>query len=137
MIRGIGQVSKTDEYAANALASLKLAEQVSNAIAKHRLLKLAEAWLDLADRARNRRSEHNSRLPEHPLINTKLGERTTPAPARRAQPRPTADHSHTHTERWAHLLLRDSGNQQRPIALTTLDDPRSSSLAVACSVGRA
>ena len=36
-----------------------------------------------------------------------------------------------HTEHWAHLLLRDSGNQQLPIALTTLDDPRSSSLAVA------
>jgi hypothetical protein len=60
-------VSKTDEYTANALASLELAEQVSSAIAKHRLLKLAEAWLELADRARKRGSEHNRRLPEHPL----------------------------------------------------------------------
>jgi hypothetical protein len=67
-------VSKTDEYTANALASLELAEQVSSAIAKRRLLKLAEAWLELADRALKRGSEPYRRLPEHPLIKTKLGD---------------------------------------------------------------
>jgi hypothetical protein len=67
-------MSKTDEYTANALASLELADQVSSAIAKRRLLRLAEAWLDLADRARKRGSEHSRRLPEHSLIKAKLGD---------------------------------------------------------------
>ena len=48
----------------------------------------------------------------------------------RRLPSPNVD-GEAHSGRARTPTQNDSGNQQRPIALTTLDDPRSSSLAVA------
>ena len=73
-------MQKTDEYAVNALAMLELAERAGNPDAKRRLLRLAEGWLDLADRAQNRRRCKRMRKGlDHPLVNAKLGDEHTDA----------------------------------------------------------
>jgi hypothetical protein len=77
LIRELRGVAKTDEYTGCALETLELAERTSSPIHKRRLLKLAERWLDLADRARKRvRSE---RREIHPLLKAKLGDDHTDA----------------------------------------------------------
>ena len=58
---------KEDEYVANALESLELAERAASPIYRKRLLTLGERWLDLADRIHHRRPD-SRRLPEHPLV---------------------------------------------------------------------
>jgi hypothetical protein len=60
-------VTKEDEYVANALKSLELAERAASPIDQRRLLNLGERWLDLADRIHHRRP-HSRGLPEHPLV---------------------------------------------------------------------
>ena len=70
--RGVIRImSKRDEYRQFATTSLELAEKTSNAH-KMRLLLMAEAWLDLAERT--------ARLPkrsvgDHPLVRQVLGSR--------------------------------------------------------------
>ena len=63
-------VSKDDEYRANAVNSLVLAERASSAANKVRLLQLAESWMVLADRARSRGMGQRNDI--HPLIQQKL-----------------------------------------------------------------
>ena len=71
---------KTDEYAVNALGTVELAERTGSPDAKRRLLRLAEGWLDLADRAQNRRRCKRMRKGlDHPLVNAKLGDEHTDA----------------------------------------------------------
>jgi hypothetical protein len=45
-------MTKENDYRQNAADVLLLAQQTSSTSDKRRLLRLAEAWLDLADRAR-------------------------------------------------------------------------------------
>jgi hypothetical protein len=61
-----------DDYRRSAAETIQLAHLASSSADKGRLLKLAEAWLDLADRAR--RTSRNLRRPAslHPLIREKL-----------------------------------------------------------------
>ena len=66
-----GAVGKEDEYVTNGLDSLQLAERATSSRDKLRLLKLAEGWLDLAERVRRRPATR--RLPEHPMVKAKLG----------------------------------------------------------------
>jgi hypothetical protein len=56
----------------NAADSMHLAHRAGSTADKGRLLKLAEAWLDLAERAHSR--DRNLRRPTilHPLIERKL-----------------------------------------------------------------
>jgi hypothetical protein len=60
------------DYVQNAADSMHLAHRAGSTAGKGRLLKLAEAWLDLAERAHNR--DRNLRRPTilHPLIERKL-----------------------------------------------------------------
>jgi hypothetical protein len=60
-------VSKPDEYRRFAATALDMAEKASDPGGKKRLVDIAEAWLNLAER----RSDH--RLGEHPLITATLG----------------------------------------------------------------
>jgi hypothetical protein len=62
-------MSKRDEYRQFATASLELAEKTSNAH-KMRLLLMAEAWLDLAERTA-RLPKHS--VGDHPLVRQVLG----------------------------------------------------------------
>jgi hypothetical protein len=51
--RSIWLMNKEDDYRRNAADTVQLAQRASSSEDKGRLLKLAEAWLDLADRARS------------------------------------------------------------------------------------
>jgi hypothetical protein len=66
-------VSKQDDYRRHAAETVDLASRASSTADKRRLLAMAEAWLDLADRAHRSMHRHASRLDEHPLLNSKLG----------------------------------------------------------------
>jgi hypothetical protein len=65
-------MNKQDDYRRNAADTMQLAQRASSSEDKGRRLKLAEAWLDLADRARGtaRRLRRPSSL--HPLVREKL-----------------------------------------------------------------
>ena len=66
-------VSKQDDYRRHAAETVDLASRASSTADKRRLLAMAEAWLDLADRAHRSMHRHASRLDEHPLLSSKLG----------------------------------------------------------------
>ena len=67
-------MSEADEYSKCAVDALELAKQVSSEEAKVRLMRLAEAWLDLADSANALAAADQSGKPVklHPLIKRKL-----------------------------------------------------------------
>jgi hypothetical protein len=65
------------KYVANALAAL--AERNTSPINKRRLLRLADGWLDLAERAQKVLTKSSSKVPEHPLERAKLGDEHTAA----------------------------------------------------------
>ena len=71
-IRAEGPMTKEDEYRQNAADTMQLAQRASSSSDKGRLLRLAEAWLDLAERAHN--AARNLRRPTilHPLVQKKL-----------------------------------------------------------------
>jgi hypothetical protein len=71
--RSVGAImSKENDYRRNAVDTMQLAQRASSNEDKGRLLKLAEAWLNLADRACStaRRLRRPSVL--HPLVRKKL-----------------------------------------------------------------
>jgi hypothetical protein len=65
-------VAKVDDYRKNAAETVQLAQRAATISDKGRLLKLAEAWLDLADRARRVRPNLPTPRNLHPLIREKL-----------------------------------------------------------------
>ena len=66
-------VSKQDDYRRYAAETVDLATRASSTADKRRLLAMAEAWLDLADRAHKLMRGRASRVDEHPLLTSKLG----------------------------------------------------------------
>ena len=66
-------MSKADDYRQNAAETVELANKAATTGDKGRLLRLAQKWIDLADRAHRltRRSRRPS--PEHPLVTKRLG----------------------------------------------------------------
>jgi hypothetical protein len=67
-------MSEADKYSKCAVDALELAKQVSSEEAKMRLVRLAEAWLDLADSADalGGADQSGKRVKPHPLIKRKL-----------------------------------------------------------------
>jgi hypothetical protein len=70
-------MNKADDYRRNAADTMQLAQRASSSEDKGRLLKLAEAWLDLADRAYGA-AKGLRRRPTilHPLVRKKLDQYT-------------------------------------------------------------
>jgi hypothetical protein len=70
-------MSKEDEYRKNAAETVGLASRAATTQDKGRLLAMAEAWLDLADRTHRAASHQSRKVREIPsLIRSKLaGER--------------------------------------------------------------
>ena len=68
-------MTKADDYRRNAAETMQLARRAASTEDKGRLLKLAERWMDLADRARQ--ATHRLRAPNetHPLVREKLDRR--------------------------------------------------------------
>jgi hypothetical protein len=68
-------MSRPDEYREFAAESLQLANKTTHPGEKTRLLAMAEAWLDLADRTSRLPKPATRSGPEHPLVRMALGRR--------------------------------------------------------------
>jgi len=66
-------MSKIDEYRSFAAVCLDLAKSAADRTDKTRLLLMAEAWLDLADRTAALIKSPLRRFVEHPLVCRALG----------------------------------------------------------------
>lgn len=66
-------MSKTEDYLDNAAETVELANRASSSADKGRLLRLAEKWLDLAERASQLVRRSRSPVGEHPLVTSVLG----------------------------------------------------------------
>jgi hypothetical protein len=64
-------MSKEDDYLDSAAETMRLAQHASSSSHKTRLLKLAEGWVDLAEKAHN---SNRRRRPVilHPLVAKKM-----------------------------------------------------------------
>lgn len=65
-------MTKDDDYRKNAAETVQLAQRAVSTSDKVRLLRLAEAWLDLADRTRRVKPNLRGQKYLHPLIREKL-----------------------------------------------------------------
>ena len=65
-------MSLEEEYRNHAAASLEMASKQPNTADKGRLLLLAEAWRDLADRITRRLKKRRATV-DHPLVEQTLG----------------------------------------------------------------
>jgi hypothetical protein len=65
---GDSQVAKEDDYRRYAAETVDLASRAKSTSDKGRLLAMAEAWLDLADRAHRLARNNAGRLKEHPSL---------------------------------------------------------------------
>jgi hypothetical protein len=65
-------MNKEDEYRRNAADTMQLARRASSSEDKGRLLKLAEAWLDLAERAHSAAKPLRRPPVLHPLVQKML-----------------------------------------------------------------
>jgi hypothetical protein len=69
-------VRKEYEYRSNAIISVELARPATSPAEKAHLLKLAEAWLDLANLTHRQSGQRVRNVGEHhPLVRAKLGTR--------------------------------------------------------------
>jgi hypothetical protein len=66
-------MAKQEDYRRYAAETVGLASRASSTSDKRRLLAMAEAWLDLADRAHRLVRQNAARVQEHPLLTSKLG----------------------------------------------------------------
>jgi hypothetical protein len=67
--------TKEYEYRLNAIRSVELARRADSPAEKAHLLKVAQAWLDLA-KLTHRQSGHSVRkIGEHPLVKATFGRR--------------------------------------------------------------
>jgi hypothetical protein len=70
---GTHPMSKDEEYRGLAASCLQLARASRRLDQKARLLAMAEAWLNLAERASGLAMHHARRVAEHPLVRKTLG----------------------------------------------------------------
>jgi hypothetical protein len=71
-VLGEDTMTKEDDYRRNAANSMQLAQRASSCEDKGRLLRLTEAWLELADRAHTVAKRLRRPTFLHPLIQKKL-----------------------------------------------------------------
>jgi hypothetical protein len=73
-------MSREDDYRTKAAASLHRALCATSVADKGRLLAMAEAWLELADRAHKVAAPQIRDMADHPLVRSKLGSGTSAIP---------------------------------------------------------
>ena len=66
-------IRKEYEYRRNAIATVELARRAASPADKAHLLKLAEAWLELATVTHRQSGQRVRSIGEHPLVRAKLG----------------------------------------------------------------
>ena len=83
MVARLGQLragrimNREDDYRTKAAASLHRALRATSIADKIRLLGMAEAWLELADRAHKVAEPRIRDMADHPLVRSKLGPSTS------------------------------------------------------------
>ena len=65
-------MAKEDDYRRYAAELVYLASRANSNSDKGRLLAIAEAWLDLAERVHRQVRQRAHKLKEHPLLTSKL-----------------------------------------------------------------
>jgi hypothetical protein len=70
---GARPMSKDEEYRGLAASCIQLAKASRRLDQKARLLAMAEAWLNLAERASRLAMNHARRVAEHPLVRKTYG----------------------------------------------------------------
>ena len=66
-------MSKEQDYRLTAAEIVDLAHKATTALDKRRLLRLAEKWLDLAERSERFAARPQCQIGEHPLVRKMLG----------------------------------------------------------------
>ena len=74
LVEQLTQVTKEDDYLDKAAESLHLAQHASSSSDKTRLVKLAEGWVELADKAHEDTRRPRRPTVLHPLVQKKLGD---------------------------------------------------------------
>jgi hypothetical protein len=70
-------MNREDDYRTKAAASLHRAVRATSTAVKIRLLGMAEAWLELADRAHKVAEPRIRDMADHPRVRSKLGPSTS------------------------------------------------------------
>ena len=73
LVTQLKQITRKDDYLHNAVETMRLAQHARSHAEKARLVKLAEGWIDLAEKAHE--DARRPRRPPilHPLVEKKLG----------------------------------------------------------------
>jgi hypothetical protein len=66
-------MSKVQDYRLTAAEIVDRARRATTAVDKRRLLRLAERWLDLAERSERVATQPQRQIGEHPLVRKALG----------------------------------------------------------------
>ena len=66
-------MGKEQDYRVTAAEIVDLAHKATAALDKRRLLRLAEKWLDLAERSERLATRPQCQIDEHPLVTKTLG----------------------------------------------------------------
>ena len=66
-------MGKEQDYRVTAAEIVDLAHKATAALDKRRLLRLAEKWLDLAERSERLATRPQCQIDEHPLVRKMLG----------------------------------------------------------------
>lgn len=70
----LARITREDDYRDKAAEALRLAQHASSSSDKGRLLKLAEGWVELAEKARDDTRRPRPPTILHSLVQKKLGE---------------------------------------------------------------
>jgi hypothetical protein len=73
LVAQLTRVTKEDDYLDKAAQSLRLAQHASSSSDKTRLVKLAEGWVELANKAHEDNQRPRRPTILHPLVQKKLG----------------------------------------------------------------
>jgi hypothetical protein len=66
-------MGKQQDYRLTAAEIVDLAHKATTALDTRRLLRLAEKWLDLADRRERQAAQPQAQIAEHPLVRKTFG----------------------------------------------------------------
>ena len=74
LVEQLKHVTKEDDYLYNAKDAVRLAQHAPSLSEKTRLIKLAEGWVELADKAHEDTRRPRRPTILHPLVQKKLGD---------------------------------------------------------------
>jgi hypothetical protein len=74
LVKQLARITKEDDYLDNAAETMRLAQHAPSFSDKTRLVKLAEGWVELADKAHEDTLRPRRPTILHPLVQEKLGD---------------------------------------------------------------